>query len=277
MPNRVRESRQTAIEAVEPEPDAAPEALRRSAEEFRLLADAVPQLVWTARPDGSISFVNRRWFEYTHASTDAATGSKWEAFIHPDDLPGTLERWKHSLSTGEPYEVQYRIRRADGAYLWHVGRALPVRDAEGRITAWYGTCTDISELRRAEETIRQLSTPVLSVREHLLIVPLIGEVNEARARQLTEQLLVGIRQHRARVVVVDLTGVPTVDATVASRLVQTGEAARLLGAQFLVSGISREVAQAFTELGTALTGIRTVGDLQGAIEEAELILGEIAA
>jgi rsbT co-antagonist protein RsbR len=116
-------------------------------------------------------------------------------------------------------------------------------------------------IRQQQEAIRELSTPVLQVRERLLILPIIGVIDPMRARQLTEQLLRGIRENRAKVVVIDITGVAAMDATVANHLVQTVEASRLLGATVIVTGLSPDGK------------MNTVGDLQGGIEQAERLLG----
>lgn len=131
----------------------------------------------------------------------------------------------------------------------------------------------LTTIRRQEEAIRELSTPVLQLRAGLLILPIIGVIDPTRARQLTEQLLRSIRANRAKVVVMDITGVPSVDSRVANHLVQTVEAARLMGATVIITGLSAEVAQALVLVGIDLNRIRTVGDLQGGIEEAERSLG----
>jgi rsbT co-antagonist protein RsbR len=128
-------------------------------------------------------------------------------------------------------------------------------------------------IREQQEAIRELSTPVLQVRERLLILPIIGVIDPQRARQLTEQLLRGIRANRAKVVVIDITGVPAVDSTVANHLVQTVDASRLMGATVIVTGLSSEIAQTLVTIGVDLTRMKTVGDLQGGIEEAERLLG----
>src|SRR5438552_4861261 len=128
-------------------------------------------------------------------------------------------------------------------------------------------------IREQQEAIRELSTPVLQVRDRLLILPIIGVIDPQRARQLTEQLLRGIRANRAKVVVVDITGVPSVDATVANHLVQTVDASRLMGANVIVTGLSSEIAQTLVTIGVDLGKINAVGDLQGGIEEAERLLG----
>ncbi len=128
-------------------------------------------------------------------------------------------------------------------------------------------------IRLQQEAIRELSTPVLQVRERLLILPIIGVLDSQRARQLTEQLLSGIRENRAKVVVIDITGVPTVDSTAANHLVQTVEASRLMGATVIVTGLSSEVAQTLVTIGVELGKINAVGDLQSGMEEAERLLG----
>ena len=128
-------------------------------------------------------------------------------------------------------------------------------------------------IRQQQEAIRELSTPVLQVRERLLILPIIGVIDPQRARQLTEQLLRGIRTNRAKVVVIDITGVAAMDATVANHLVQTVEASRLLGASSIVTGLSPEIAQTLVNIGVDLGKMNTVGDLQGGIEQAERLLG----
>ncbi len=128
-------------------------------------------------------------------------------------------------------------------------------------------------IRQQQEAIRELSTPVLQVRERLLILPIIGVLDGQRARQLTEQLLRGIRTNRARVVVIDITGVPAIDSTVANHLVQTVDASRLMGASVIITGLSSEIAQTLVTLGVDLSKVNAVGDLQGGIEEAERLLG----
>jgi len=128
-------------------------------------------------------------------------------------------------------------------------------------------------IRLQQEAIRELSTPVLQVRERMLILPIIGVLDSQRARQLTDQLLHGIRANRAKVVVIDITGVPTVDSRAANHLVQTVEASRLMGATVIVTGLSAEVAQTLVTIGVDLSKINAVGDLQSGIEAAEQLLG----
>ncbi|MFF0527052.1 STAS domain-containing protein [Nocardia amikacinitolerans] len=128
-------------------------------------------------------------------------------------------------------------------------------------------------IRQQQEAIRELSTPVLQVREQLLILPIIGVLDGQRARQLTEQLLRAIRNNRAKVVVIDITGVPTIDSTVANHLVQTVDASGLMGASVIITGLSSEIALTLVTIGLDLSKMNAVGDLQGGIEEAERLLG----
>ncbi len=128
-------------------------------------------------------------------------------------------------------------------------------------------------IREQQDALLELSTPVLQVRERLLILPIIGVLDAQRAAQLTEQLLHGIRAHRARLVVIDITGVPDVDQAVANSLVNTVTASRLMGADVIITGLSSEIAQTLVTIGVDLSKMYTVGDLQGGIEEAERRLG----
>jgi rsbT co-antagonist protein RsbR len=128
-------------------------------------------------------------------------------------------------------------------------------------------------IREQQEAIRELSTPVLQVRERLLLLPIIGVIDPQRARQVTGQLLRGIRANRAKVVVIDLTAVAAMDSNIANHVVQTVEASRLLGAVAVVAGLSPEIAQTLVKIGVDLRKMNPVGDLQGGIEEAERLLG----
>ena len=128
-------------------------------------------------------------------------------------------------------------------------------------------------IHEQQEAMRELSTPVLQLRERLLILPIIGVLDSARARQLTEQLLGAIQDKRARVVVIDITGVATLDRTVANHLVQTVEASRLMGASTILTGLSPEIAQTIVDLGVDLGMMKTVGDLEGGLVEAERLAG----
>jgi PAS domain S-box-containing protein len=104
---------------------------------FRFLSDRIPQIIWTAQPDGRLDYYNQRWFDYTGMSLEQTQGWAWESVLHPDDLQNCVQLWTHSLATGCDYEVEYRFRRAsDGVYRWHLGRAFALRDERGKIIQW---------------------------------------------------------------------------------------------------------------------------------------------
>jgi PAS domain S-box-containing protein len=123
---------------------------------FRSLANALPQIVWTANPDGYLDYYNERWFDYTGMTLEQTQGWGWETVLHPDDLQNCVDTWTRSFTTGESYQIEYRFKRAsDGMYRWHLGRALPQRDATGTIIKWFGTGTDIEDLKHAEQMLVQ--------------------------------------------------------------------------------------------------------------------------
>ena len=131
------------------------EVLRQREEWFRTMADAIPQLTWTARPDGSIFWFNRRLLEYTGATQEQLEGWGWKSVHHPEALPRVLERLDHSLATGEPFEMEQALRGADGRFRAFLTRALPLKDSDGKVVFWFGTCTDITELREGERALRR--------------------------------------------------------------------------------------------------------------------------
>jgi PAS domain S-box-containing protein len=139
---RIRREREARAEG-----DRAREALRASEARYRFLAEAIPVQIWTARPDGQLDYVSQRVATYFGMSAERILGEGWLNVIHPDDLATVGQRWSHSLATGEPYEVEFRLRRHDGAYRWYLGRALAQRDETGAVTQWVGSNTDIHEQR----------------------------------------------------------------------------------------------------------------------------------
>jgi PAS domain S-box-containing protein len=127
-------------------------ALEQAGEErYRQLADAMPQIVWTSDPDGAATYFNHRWFEYTGLAPEDAGPNAWQVVVHPDDLPLVVSRRGQTLQTGETFEVEYRFREAGGGFRWHLGRAVPMRDADGAIEFWIGTATDIHDRKRIED------------------------------------------------------------------------------------------------------------------------------
>jgi PAS domain S-box-containing protein len=134
----------------------AEEALRASEQRFRLLADTVPQMVWVTHPDGTHEYFNRRWYEFTGVPDGSTGGAGWPGLFHPDDEARVRAHWRRNLESGEPYEIEYRLRRgSDGKYCWFLCRALPMRDEQGLIVRWFGTCTDIDTRKQADAVLRQ--------------------------------------------------------------------------------------------------------------------------
>ncbi len=133
----------------------AEEALRRSAAEFRALAEAMPQMVWITRPDGWCIYFSRQWMDYTGLTLEESQGHGWNKPFHPEDQQRSRDAWQDATTTTGTYSIECRLRRADGVYRWWLIRGVPQRDAGGKILKWFGTCTDIHELKLAEDLVRQ--------------------------------------------------------------------------------------------------------------------------
>ena len=138
-------------------------ALSESETQFRVLADAMPQMVWATQPDGFHDYYNARWYEFTGVPAGTTDGEGWNDMFHVDDQERAWTVWRHSLETGEPYEIEYRLKHHSGTYRWTLGRAVAIRDDDGQITRWFGTCTDIDELKKLEQG-RELVSQELSHR-----------------------------------------------------------------------------------------------------------------
>ncbi len=135
-------------------PDRSAEELRESEDRFRQLADSIPQLAWMARPDGSIFWYNKRWYDYTGATPEQTAGWGWQSVHDPAELPRVLARYQAAFAAGEPWEDTFPLRRHDGAMRWHLSRAVPMRDERGAVVLWVGTNTDITERLQMEEELR---------------------------------------------------------------------------------------------------------------------------
>ncbi len=157
----------------------AEETLRQSEAWYKTYAEAMPQMAFIADPEGNIIYYNQRWFNYT-AGMEGTTGWGWmdKPIHHPDDLERTIEKWTHSLKTGEPYEIEYRLRRYDGQYRWHLGRAMPVTNHEGKTELWIGTNTDIHQQKTTENSLEEAIANLESKNQKL-----------RKARKLRQSLL----------------------------------------------------------------------------------------
>ncbi len=131
------------------------EKTRQQEKELRLAIDTIPTMAWLTLPDGSAEYLNRRWLDYTGLSLDEARDWSWKVAVHPDDLSVLVDVWKAHLATGDPVEMEARLRQADGQFRWFLFRAEPLRDESGAIIKWYGTNTDIEERKQAEEALRR--------------------------------------------------------------------------------------------------------------------------
>lgn len=130
-------------------------ALRESEARFRTLADAVPQVIWTNDAEGRANYFNGRWYDYSGLNYEESVGLGWQALVHPDDAPASVEHWHRALAAGEMFDTEYRLRRADATYRWHLGRNVPLRDEYGHVTGWFGSATDIEDLKQAEASVRE--------------------------------------------------------------------------------------------------------------------------
>jgi diguanylate cyclase (GGDEF)-like protein/PAS domain S-box-containing protein len=163
---------------------AVVEASRKDELYFRTLAEALPEMIWTANPDGTDDFFSGKWFEYTGLTLEQSLGSGWTVVIHPDDVAPCLAKWKIALRSGEPYQVEYRFRRAaDGVYRWFLGRANPIRDAKGEIIKWFGTCTDIEDQKQNQQILEE------QIRERTV------ELNSANTRLQEEMCSKDLARH----------------------------------------------------------------------------------
>jgi PAS domain S-box-containing protein len=183
---REGEARADAEEAVRVLAEAR-EALRASEEQYRSLADLIPGVVWTARADGWIDYANEFWCTFTGMTVEQTQGSGWAAMLHPDDAQRVLDLWAEALRTGEPIEVEYRLRRAaDGAYPWFLARAKPLRDRDGRIVKWFGMLTEIEGQKQGEKALQR--------QNELLRLLRCVSVAASEAWTVEEALQVGVDQ-----------------------------------------------------------------------------------
>lgn len=136
----------------------AEKALQESEERFRVIANSIDQMIWATQSNGFHDYYNQRWYEYTGVPEGTTDGEGWSGMFHPEDREKAWDVWRRCLETGEPYHIEYRLRHRSGEYRWVLGRAQPLRDDKGRIVRWYGSCTDIHDLKMAQEETRRLAS-----------------------------------------------------------------------------------------------------------------------
>lgn len=162
----------------------AQQALEDENSRLRRGLNHLPHMVWSTLPDGYHDFYNDKWYEFTGVVRGSTDGEGWNGMFHPDDRERAWVAWRHSLRTGEPYEIEYRLKHRDGSYRWTLGRASPERDAGGKIVRWYGTCTDIHEQVLAQEQVRSLQSELV----HLSRVSAMGSMAATFAHEVNQPL-----------------------------------------------------------------------------------------
>jgi PAS domain S-box-containing protein len=257
------------------------EALEKSEELHRAIAELTSDfaVILRVERDGGVmveSATNGFTRVTGYAAEELSEPGGWRRLVH-EDTALVLEGATKLLLSGERVGLEICITPKTGEARWLRCHAQPFWDpAHTRVVRILSAAEDVTDrretaeaLRKQQDVIRELSTPVLRIRERLLILPVIGEIDALRAGQLTEQLLDSIRAHRAKVVVMDMTGAVAMSANVAQHILRTAEACRLLGASIILTGVSRGMADTLVSFGADLGGLATVGDLQRGIEEAE--------
>ena len=162
--------------------------LQSSEDRLRLVIDTIPAYAWSARPDGSVDFINQRFLEFTGRSKEDIQGWGWGSLVHPDDLTGYVGEWQAAVATGEPMEIEARVRRMDGDYPWLLIRNVPLRDELGNIVNWYGTAIDIEERKRAEEALREAQSDLARVSR----VTTMGELTASLAHEVNQPIAAAV-------------------------------------------------------------------------------------
>jgi rsbT co-antagonist protein RsbR len=261
---------------------------------LRVFLDGVPDKVYFKDSESRFVRVSRALAEKHGAGgPEEVVGLTDFDFFTEEHARPALEDEQKVMRTGQPIEKEEKETWPDGRVTWALTIKMPLHDREGNIIGTYGISRDITEQKRIEtesarlqkelveaqqRAIRELSTPIIPVMDvpgagSIIVMPLIGSIDTLRARDLTRRLLEGIRMHRAKVVILDITGVPIVDSGVATHINKTIQAARLKGAQTIITGISDAVAETIVDLGLDWSSIETLGDLQTGLRVALRRLG----
>jgi rsbT co-antagonist protein RsbR len=264
--------------------------LRQKSAEQNALLDALPASVFYKTRDHRYTLVNRAYTELCGRSVDQIIG-KTDADVYPPEVAQTLrETDQATMAGGVPVRnVELQIRRFDGSEIWVTESYVPYRDARGEVVGMVGISLDITERKKTEEALRtstaelqealgrqeqmfetilELSTPVLSIEEGILLLPLVGNIDTNRSSRIMEALLAGVQRYGAAFAILDLSGVPVVDTSVAQHLLRAASATKLLGAQCILVGISPVIAQAIVALGIDLGELIVCRDLLAGVRYA---------
>lgn len=253
------------------------ETLRASEQRYQTLTSTSPVGIFRTDLEGNCTYVNKRWEDITGYTFEEAKGPGWLNAIHPEDRSRATEEWRRAVEKNLLYKIEVRYQQPDGTTIWGLSQATPERNENREVIGYIGTVTNITERKRAEAerehlqqalieaqqaAIKELSTPIIPIMERIIILPLIGSIDTQRARDITRSLLAGISQHRAKVVIIDITGVPVIDSGIATYLDKAIQAARLKGAQTIITGVSDSVAETIVDLGIDWSNLQTLSDLQ---------------
>ncbi len=173
----------------------ARQAIEESSLQFRQMADSIIQMVWVTDADGMHEYYNKRWYDFTGSNFEDSEGEKWNEFFHPDDRELAFQKWKHSLATGQPYEVEYRLKNFAGEYVWVLGRAAPFYNAEGELIKWFGTCTDIHEQKLLQQqkddfisiASHELKTPITTLKASIQLIDRLVDDESPKVKSLVER------------------------------------------------------------------------------------------
>ena len=274
------------LEASEAALIQAEEELRKSEERYRSFVAATSQVMWTTNAKREIETDLPRWRKITGQTLEEIQGWGWLSAIHPDDRDSSDKAWLKAIESKDAYKTEYRVRKYDGTYRFMVVQGIPILEKDGAIREWVGTCTDVTEHKLAEEELQkaqerivqaareimEISNPIVTVFDDVIAVPIIGTLDSARTQRIMESLLQSVVDYQARVVIMDITGVPVVDTLTATHLLKTANAVRLLGAVAIVTGISPKIAQTLVTLGVDLSEMMTRSRMVDGIKSALKIL-----
>lgn len=263
------------------------EDIRQREERLRFILEGSRDGAWDTNLVTGETYYSPRYAEMLGYEPDGleATIDTWSSSIHPDDAPEVFQLFQNYLeSKTSVYETEFRMHHKSGDWIWVQARGkVTAWDSEGKAVRMSGTVTDISEQKCQEEervvlqeqvieaqqaALRELSSPLIPIADNVVLMPLIGSLDTARAQQVMETLLDGIASYRAEIAIVDITGMQVVDTQVANALVQAAQAVKLLGAQVVLTGIGPTMAQTLVTLGADLSSIETRGRLQSGIAYA---------
>ncbi len=278
----MRSSIQEQITALNEEIDKRAQAdlaLKESEQRYRQVINSIGAHIYVNETDGNGVSTGH----YVSSNIETLTGhpldkfAEWDfvlSIIHPDDR-AIVKSQLYQLNPGEDNEVEYRLVRADGEEIWVRDSAHAERKNDGVVT--FGVISDVTErkliaaerermrediIQAQRQALKELSTPIIPVMERIIVLPLVGNIDSVRAKDITRRLLAGIGEHRAKFVILDITGVPIVDSGVVNHLNKAVHAARLKGAQVVITGISDAIAETIVDLGIDWASIETLRDLQ---------------